>query len=275
MSLYHFYLTHQVISNEKFEIFPLQLSDADAHHARVARLSPGEHIAIIDARQDYFECEIVEVDDILFSVRIARHFEPAPGQPRVGMALGLTKGDKFDQVIRQGTELGVTQFLPLLFTRCVVKLTEEKCKVRTHRWQEVAKSAAMQSGQRKIPSVVAPLCIEEAYPLLHAADCVLIFWEEAHPGALIEDALQKGLLRPGVHMPQSTVVLIIGPEGGITSHEVDTLMKMNEHTSIVSLGDSILRSETAGIVASALVIYELRRMMRTLSADHLARKVYQ
>ena len=75
MSLQHFYLHDQVLADEGAPTFPLRLSPDDAKHARVLRLAPGEHIAVVDAAQDYFECEITAFDDAVPVVRIAQRLD--------------------------------------------------------------------------------------------------------------------------------------------------------------------------------------------------------
>ena len=75
MSLHQFFLDDQVLADETEASFTLRLSREDAKHARVLRLEAGEHLAVVDASSDYFECEIVGFDGDLPVVRIARHVE--------------------------------------------------------------------------------------------------------------------------------------------------------------------------------------------------------
>ena len=212
MSLQHFYLHDQVLADEGAPTFPLRLSPDDAKHARVLRLAPGEHIAVVDAAQDYFECEIAAFDDAVPVVRIAQRLDDEE-RPLVMLVQGLAKGDKMETVIRHATELGVSAFVPMSCERSIVRLDARKAAARTQRWRAIAKSAAMQSGQRACPEVGEPMA------------------------------------------------LAVGPEGGLSRSEADALLACNPRASLVSLGSSILRTETAGIVAPALVLHELGRMM--------------
>lgn len=257
MSLPHFYLDDQVIGAEEGAAFPLRLSSGDAKHARVLRLSPGEHLAVVDAAQDYFECEIVDFSDEIPLVRIARHLDGSEDGPTVVLVQGLAKGDKMDTVIRHATELGVSAFVPLVCERSVVKLDERKAAARTERWRTIAKSAAMQSGQRAVPEVSEPVRIADACALLSEATAVLVCWEEAPTAARMADAIAAGcdaLLTPRI---DARVAVVVGPEGGFSPAEVDALLASSDRAALVSLGPSILRTETAGIVASALALYEL------------------
>lgn len=260
MSLPHFYLEDQVLANETGDVFLLRLAREDAKHARVLRLAPGEHIAVVDAVQDYFECEIVSFDDVVPLVRIAQCFDSAKHGPVVVLVQGLAKGDKMDTVIRHATELGVAGFVPLVCERSIVKLDEKKAAAKTERWRSIAKSAAMQSGQHAIPEVSEPARLDEVCKLFSQASAVLICWEEAPQTARLSEALQCGLARYATLPSDARVAVVVGPEGGLTQGEVDALLSCNNAASLVSLGPSILRTETAGIVAPALVLYELGRM---------------
>lgn len=97
MSLQHFYLHDQVLADEGAPTFPLRLSPDDAKHARVLRLAPGEHIAVVDAAQDYFECEIAAFDDAVPVVRIAQRLDDEE-RPLVMLVQGLAKGDKLSLI---------------------------------------------------------------------------------------------------------------------------------------------------------------------------------
>ena len=225
MSLPRFFLENQVLAAETEAVFPLRLEADDAKHARVLRLAAGEHIAVIDADQDYFECEIVDFEDELPLVSIARHEDASEAGPQVILLQGLAKGDKMETVIRHATEVGVAAFVPLACARSIVKLDAKKAAAKTERWRAIAKSAAMQSGQARVPEVAEPVSVREAAAMLGQATAVLV-----------------------------------GPEGGLAEEEVQLLLGCNGRARLVTLGPSILRTETAGIVAPALVLYELGGM---------------
>ena len=212
---------------------------------------------VIDGSQDCFECEIVDVTDQLPLVSIARHEDTSEEGPLVMVLQGLAKGDKMDTVIRQGTELGVAAFVPLECERSVVRLDEKKAAKRTERWRAIAKSAAMQSGQPRIPEVHGPMTVSDACPLLKEATAVLVCWEEAPATAKLHDALERALLAAGTLRQDARVAVVVGPEGGLAPDEVEALLGCNPRASLVSLGNSILRTETAGVIAPALVLYEL------------------
>lgn len=124
----------------------------------------------------------------------------------------------------------------------------------------------MQSGRRAVPEVMEPMAIADACDLFAQAGAVLVFWEEAPRAARIADALSRFLVQGPPAPAEVCVAVVVGPEGGLTQGEVDTFLARCEHASVVSLGSSILRTETAGIVAPALVLYELGGLGNTLSS---------
>lgn len=257
MSLPHFFLESQVISQEAEESFVLRLSDDDAKHARVLRISPGEHIAVVDASSDYFECEVTEASRDGVRAKIASKID-APERPEVVLVQGLAKGEKMDMVIRHATELGVAGIVPLECERSVVKLDAKKAAARTQRWRAIGKSAAMQSGQPRLVEVFEPSSLERACEIVSNATAVLVCWEEAPLTRTLRSALDRALAECScADVRDARVAVVVGPEGGLAQREVDAFLSANPRASMVTLGPSILRTETAGIVAPALVLYEL------------------
>ena len=257
MALHRFFLDEQVLAEEGEAAFLLRLGADDARHARVLRLRAGEHLAVVDAASDYFEVEVTSATDDGLMVSIAQRLGAPPAAPTVMLVQGLAKGDKMDEVVRHGTELGVAAFLPLACERSVVRLDGKKAASRAQRWRAIAKSAAMQSGQRRVPEVADPLGVGAACELLREATALLVCWEEAPGTASLREALDRGLAACGAGAADARVAVVVGPEGGLTEAEVDALLACNPRSSLVTLGPSILRTETAGVVAPALVLYEL------------------
>lgn len=260
MSLPHFFLDDQVLSEESEPVFELRLSGDDLKHAQVLRLAPPEHIAVIDAASDYFECEVASCTKAGVSVRIAEHLEAHP-RPRVVLAQGLAKGDKMDFIFRHATELGVEAFVPLLCSRSIVRLDARKTANRMQRWKTLVKSAAMQSGRSSLPEIAQPQTVREFAQTLSGASAVLICWEEAPLTCTLSDALDQALVRCGLDPLDARVVVVVGPEGGLAEEEVACLQRACERSRLITLGPGILRTETAGIVAPALVLYELERRL--------------
>ncbi len=265
MSLQTFFLESQVVADEAGETFELGLSEDDLRHFGVLRLRAGEHIAVVDASGDYFECEIASVGAGRPAVRVSGRRGRSALASEVVLFQGIPKLDKMDEIVRHATEVGASGFVPVAFRRCVPKLDAQKADKKRGRWQAIAKSAAMQSGRRSIPFVSAPTSLTEAFGMLAGFDRVVVFWEDADasaPGA--EARAAGGALRSAIPLRSivgegapARVAVVVGPEGGISPDEADALLASNAGASAASLGEDILRTETAGVVGCALVVYEL------------------
>ena len=310
MSLHHFFLDEQILACESKPEFILRLDADDLKHARVLRLRAGEHIAVVDADSDYFECEIVSFGAVggagstsitaglgdsdasakkalgacsekyEMRVRISGHpaFELSSAQ--VFLAQGLAKGSKFEDVVRHATEIGVAGFIPLKCARSVMRLDGRQTEKKLTRWRAIAKSAAMQSGQLRVPNICSPMNVLEFAGSASDFDCVCVCWEEAQQTCCFADALSgvKGSIQKNDTLKSTVqerdavnatrqdgdtsqsakkVAVVVGPEGGLTTDEVEAILASNENAHLVSLGRSILRTETAGVLAPALAMYEL------------------
>ncbi len=259
MSLPRFFLSQQVLSTISSSDFILELETEDVKHARVLRLLPKEHIAVIDASLDYFECEIISFDNEGMRVAISKHTSYKAPSYAVTLVQGLPKGDKFDLILRHATELGVSAFIPFECERSVVKLDAKKAEKRKQRWESIVKSAAMQCGSASIPSIENLSTVSQVISLLESYDAVLILWEEAPETCYIKQALSDVMTKikeDNFHKPYQ-IAVVVGPEGGLSQTEVDIFRQKLSSASLVSLGSTILRTETAGIVGPALVLYEL------------------
>lgn len=228
----------------------------DAHHLRtVLRLRPGDEVVVADGDgRDYpgtvaaFEEEGVRI--VLLEPR------PSMGEPRCSITLlqGLPKGDKMDWVVQKAAEIGITTVVPILMERSVVQLTVAKAERRVERWQRIAKAAAQQAGRGRIPVIDAVHSLRDA--LVRWRDkapqgLLLVPWEEER-GTGIKRVLQDLAAAP------KDVAIVIGPEGGLTDDEIALC---REHGAFsCTLGPRILRTETAGTVVAALVLYEFGDM---------------
>lgn len=228
----------------------VRLTAEDAKHLGVLRVRPGEHIVLSDGEGGAFEVELVEAPERQAQACMVRLVAPValPHRPHLTLVQGVSKGERMDLLVRQAVEIGVERIVPAVTARCIVKLDERKRASRGERWRSIARSAAKQSGQPLVPEVLDPLDFAQAVELAQReADVVVVPWEESRVGAM------SAALRSADR--DASVFLFIGPEGGFEEAEVDALRSVGAY--VVSLGETILRTETAGVVASALAIYEL------------------
>ncbi|NTU90039.1 MAG: 16S rRNA (uracil(1498)-N(3))-methyltransferase [Actinobacteria bacterium] len=223
------------------------LDEQEAHHLRVRRIGVGEHIVVADTSGTSFEIEVTDILDAALSgvlVRVLRHSQV----PAVTLLCGISKGERMDLTIRACCELGVTTIVPVMTERCIVKFPDEaRRNAKGERWRGIARAASKQSGQNRIPSVLDPTSFTKALELARDSELIICAWEEARDGS-IRDVFSD-------HTHAASAALFIGPEGGFTRQEVEAMEGIG--AKVVSLGETILRSETAAIVATALVVSEL------------------
>jgi 16S rRNA (uracil1498-N3)-methyltransferase len=219
--------------------------------SRVLRLKAGAAVVLLDGSGLEYETRLDAVGPQRVTGTVVGR-RPGRPEPRVRLVLyqSLVKGERFDWVLEKGTELGVAAFVPLLSQRNVVRAAPGR-PGRPERWRRVVREAAEQCGRSVLPELLPAEGLKEA--LSEAVDLRLLPWEGE--GTLgLATALRRA--RPalkGVERP--TVAVLIGPEGGFAADEVAVARRAG--AQVVSLGRRILRSETAGIVAAAAVLYEL------------------
>lgn len=258
MSLPHFFLPEQIFSNEHDRSFELCLSPDDRKHFNALRVQSGEHIAVIDADANYYECQVESVSRECVLVSVAGHLD-ATKRPNITLVQGLAKGDKMDSVFCHATEVGIKAFLPLICSRSIVKLDNKKKLSRLKRWESLVKSAAMQSGQSSVPQVYEPMTLSQAQDIMRGFDLLIVFWEEASKECRLDHILQD--FKSDIDtICDCSIGVVVGPEGGISQEEIEVMKTYNCNLRIATLGPSILRTETAGLLAPALVMYELERL---------------
>jgi len=215
---------------------------AAAHHlGRVLRAAVGDLVQAVDARGELLSVRLTGLAarraEGLIVGRAALDTE-SPLQ--LTLAQAIPKGDKMEHIIRMTTELGVTRVIPLMTARTVVRLKPARWGPRIGRWQRVAREAAQQSGRAAVPEIASPREIGAWRP--DDRDGLLIcFWEEERRGLATR--------LPAGPCPRATVV--VGPEGGLTAEEVRGLTDAG--ALVAGLGPRLLRTETAGAVAVALL----------------------
>ena len=212
---------------------------------KVLRLEEGAKVAVTDGRGQVYLCRLRFLSreklegEILSPLREDR-------EPRLRVALyqGIPKGDKMDQVVRQSVELGAWKIVPLQSHRCVVRLEGRKPEERQQRWQKIAASALEQSGRNCLPPVTGPLPLSRALQEIPKGALALMPWEgETSLG--LTDLLQG-------HPQPKEAHLFIGPEGGFSPREAEEAAAAG--VTRVTLGPRILRTETAGPAALAVIL---------------------
>ncbi len=225
----------------------------DAHHiADVLRLVPGEPIVVCDGEGYEYQGDIVKCgrDEVTARITLVLKSQAEP-PARVILAQGVPKkAEALELVIQKATELGVSRLVPLVTERTVARPKEDKLKNRWTRWNRIALEAAKQCRRAKVPVVDLPMTLGEFLDSIpRDALCIIPYEMEKSVG--IREVLQWELEK---HYSR-TVVILIGPEGGFSAREVDEARRSGAVP--VSMGPRILRTETAGITALGIVLYEL------------------
>lgn len=202
----------------------------------VLRSKKGGDVTIIDGRGKAYSARIDSIvkKDVFINILGPLALNTEPFSPLV-LCQGMLKGEKMDIVIQKATELGIAEIVPLVTERSIVKETR-----KVKRWHAIAEEAAEQCGRAVIPVIREP---EQLSSVLTGNNVNGLFFRE-HGGLKLADALCSLDRSRAVH-------IFIGPEGGFTAEEIS--MAENSGVAGATLGRRILRSETAAIVATALV----------------------
>jgi 16S rRNA (uracil1498-N3)-methyltransferase len=223
------------------------LRGAEAHHAAVVRrVRVGEEVTVGDGRGSWLtgHCEAVSPKQVVVRVT-ARRDVPAPS-PRIVLVQALAKGDRDELAVQSATELGVDEIVPWQSSRSVSRWDAKAEKGRA-RWAAIAREAAKQAHRAWLPEV-SPLATT-AELIGRAAASRLLVLEPTATRAL------AGLdLDPG---DDRDIVLVVGPEGGFTPDELERFGKAGAMQ--IRLGDTVLRTSTAGPAAIAVVSAALGR----------------
>lgn len=245
------YLSAQVLARETASEFPIELSDDQRAALRARGVRAGSRISVVDAAQDFFTCEVLSFDDALIC-RIAARAQDAASNA-VYLVQGLCSEEVMDTIVRQTTEIGIAghAFFTSHFSEHPDPLHYREME---ERWNSIARYASLQAGHPFVPDVGSIIDLNADCDLLGRFDAVVLCWEGETSRTMSEAAAQ--LTRWGLDR-QGDIALVVGPRGGITDEEMARLGSANERLLTVTLGPSILRVETAGIVAPALLISAL------------------
>lgn len=213
--------------------------DDSKHIQRVMRMAIGDQIVAV-SNGEAFTSRIMEV--LPDAVSILRGEGPLPANEmpvRITIACGLPKGDKLDFIVQKGTELGMQSIIPYKAERAIVKWDDKRGSKKIERLRKIAKEAAEQCHRTVIPHVEDPFTLRQLLQIASTYDVRLVADEEdAKSGQphRIADRLKN--VNPG-----QTVLVVFGPEGGLSRSEAEAFRTANFLPT--SLGPRILRTETA------------------------------
>jgi 16S rRNA (uracil1498-N3)-methyltransferase len=233
----------------------LSLPKELAHQARdVLRLSLGEKLILLDNQGNEILATIEESSRAGVIVQLReRHPGKAPSPIRIVLCQGLLKSARFEWILEKGTELGISAFAPILCHRSTAGLADAGT-AKIQRWQRIVQEATEQCGRTTLPKLLPIRSLAQALSEIPSGSLAIMPWEEAE-GRSLRDVLANVCVNAADAMIPQTILLFIGPEGGLTPEEVAQARQRG--VQIVTLGTRILRAETAALASVANVMYAL------------------
>ena len=227
----------------------IYITDEDAKHMiSVLRMKKDDRVLVSDGQDIDYDCIIKDISKNKVELEIKDMFKSI-SEPQVKVTLyqGLPKSDKMELIIQKCVELGVDKIVPVAAERSVVKFEEpKKSEKKIERWNKISEAAAKQSQRSKVPLVTEIMSYSQAIEqAVKENDSVIIPYEN-ETNFTIKQFLKDFNGR--------SIAVFIGPEGGFADKEIEFAKQKN--IQAVTLGKRILRTETAGFVVLANVMYE-------------------
>ena len=226
---------------------PVALSPEDARHAiRSLRLGVGDRFTSADGRGGVAVCRVVRAERLLVEAEVLERRDEERARPLLTVLLAPPKGERLSWAVQKLTELGTDEIVLLETSRTVRRFEGERRDRVAVRLDAIAREAAKQAGRVFVPEISGPVPWVEA--VVAGDDPMYVLWEERGEGL-------QALLGPDV---PERVQLVIGPEGGIP--EEDARAAERAGAKLAWLGPTVLRVETAAIVAAAITLARYGRL---------------
>lgn len=209
-------------------------------HIKALRIVAGEELLLMDETGMRYSATIESISPDGVKIKIVENIGRVAKDFRLVLAQAIPKSTRMDLVVEKATELGVDRMIPFFSSRTEVS---GRLEGKVARWNRVAEAAMKQSVRVDLILIDEPKSFEEMVDELEGDK--LMLWEKAEPGSF-----KAGLEKSG-----RTISLVIGPEGGFSEAEVQLFR--DKGGKVVSFGENILRTETAGLAAVAAVLFHL------------------
>ncbi|MFJ8003130.1 16S rRNA (uracil(1498)-N(3))-methyltransferase [Streptomyces fagopyri] len=215
------------------------------HAVSVKRLRQGEDVVLTDGAGRWAQCVVVDAEgkDRLV-VRVDSFAEEPPESPRITVVQALPKGDRGELAVETMTETGVDAIVPWAASRCVTQWRGDRGLKALAKWRATAREAGKQSRRVRFPEIADAATTKQVAALLAEADFAAVLHEDREYGS--EPLATAELPSSG------TIVLVVGPEGGVSPEELDLFAQAG--AKAYRLGRSVLRTSTAGTAATALLL---------------------
>ena len=238
-----------IVDNQNLEIEEnkIEISGEEVKHIQVLRFNIGDEIHINE-----YICKITDITKKSIRADIIS-LAKEKGVPRNNLVLfqALLKSDKMEYVVQKSVELGITSFVPITTKNIVVKLDSKDRIKKQDRWNKISKEASKQCDRTDIVNVQSVMEFKEIESEFSKLDAVFFAYEQEISSLrkAIEAVKQKGNLKKNIG-------ILIGAEGGFTKEEAEILSSI-KNVYPVSLGERILRAETASLNLISIINYEL------------------
>lgn len=219
----------------------IELTESVFHHwVRVLRAKEQEQAIFFNGKGGEYRVTLTEINKKNAFVSVD-HFEPADRTPPFKVVLGqvMSKGDRMDYAIQKATELGVTTIQLLTSERCEMRLKYDRDQKKIDHWQSVAIAACEQCGMNIVPEILAPIALTEWVSSELPQARLVLAPNKAQDNVLLNS--------------EPDLALLIGPEGGLSEAEIETANQ--NHFQSWCIGDRVLRTETAPVVALSILNY--------------------
>ncbi|KAB1859776.1 16S rRNA (uracil(1498)-N(3))-methyltransferase [Acinetobacter tandoii] len=222
----------------------IELTETVFHHwCKVLRAQVGDQATLFNGQGGEYNVELTEVSKKSATVQVST-FNPSDRTPAIRTLLGqvMSKGDRMDYAIQKAVELGVSEIQLLTSERCEMRLKYDRDQKKLDHWQGIAIAACEQCGMNIVPKILAPLSLEK--------------WLASElPETKLVLAPNKDETSP-LSNAKANIALLIGPEGGLSETEIQTANEVGFVNWCI--GERVLRTETAPVVALAILNYSVR-----------------
>ena len=224
----------------------VELEPEEARHAAVRRLGAGDRVLLTDGAGTGAFCEVESASRSALAAVVRTVLHEEPPRPRLTVVQAIPKGERADLAVEALTETGVDRVVAWQASRCVAVWRGERAEKSLARWRTTAREAAKQARRLRWPEVDGPAGLDDVVALVRASDLAVVLHESARlPLAELPVPLEGSLL------------VVVGPEGGLDDAELAALADAGGH--VVRLGPTVLRTSTAGLAASSVLLAQTPR----------------
>jgi 16S rRNA (uracil1498-N3)-methyltransferase len=247
--MHKFFINKENIFGDK-----LHITGDDVNHIyKVLRLNNGDIVIASNGEGREYISRIIEISKRAVVCEIIEEFDNLSEPPvKITLFQGLPKAQKMELIIQKGVEIGLCRIQPVITQRVVVKTEGKDITNKLERWRRISEEASKQSNRGVIPEILEPISFDSAIEKIKSFDLAIIPYEKEKGNGLKSVLMENSNAK--------SIGVIIGPEGGFDESEIDKCMEKG--VIPVTLGPRILRTETAGIAVSSMILYELGDMGR-------------